>query len=58
MDAIDPERKSIASIFEIANEAVTFNGTDQMSPFGLNQFKMTLTSTIFADSIKCGVTIM
>jgi hypothetical protein len=58
MDDVGPERKAIASIFEIANETVTFNGIDQMSPFGLNQFKMTFTSTVFADSIKCGVTIM
>jgi hypothetical protein len=58
MDAIDPERKATASIFEIANETVTLNGIDQMSPFGLNQFKMTLTSTMSADSIKCGVTVM
>lgn len=57
-DFVKPERKSMASLFNIGNESVTFYGTEQMSPFSFNNFKMTITSLNDADVYKVGISIV
>ena len=57
-DFVKPERKSIACLFNIGNEAVSFYGTKQMSPFNFDSFKLTITDLNDADSIKVGISIM
>jgi hypothetical protein len=58
-DYVKPERKSVASLFNIGgSEVVSFYGTKQMSPFNFDCFKLTLTDLNDADSIKVGISIM
>ena len=57
-DFVKPERKSVASLFNIGNESVTFHGTDPMSPFSFNCFKMTITSLNDAERFRLGISIM
>ncbi len=56
---VGPERIASRCIFDAKNEnAVIFNSTEEMNPFGFNQFKMTFTKIVFADSIRFGAVIM
>jgi hypothetical protein len=57
-DFVKPERKSVASLFNIGSESVTFHGTDEMSPFSFNSFKMTITSLNDAERFKVGISIV
>jgi hypothetical protein len=58
MDTVDPERKSVASVFRVSqNEELIFFGKQEMSLFGLNIFKTAFTSVVFGDLMKIGVYI-
>lgn len=57
-DFVKPERKSLASLFNVGNETVTFYGTEQMSPFNFDNFKFTITSLNDAGTFKVGISIM
>lgn len=58
VNAIDPERKAILSIFESSNELITFNGTQELNPHDFNSFKVTFTALMNASVLKVGAEIM
>jgi hypothetical protein len=58
VDSLGPERISIASIFDVAEESVVFDSTEELDPFAFNHFKTTFTKIVFSDSIRVGATIL
>ncbi len=56
--SVKPEKKSVASIFQIGLETVKFFSTEQMSPYDFDHFTLTIIKCSKADGIKIGITIL
>lgn len=55
---LQPDKISTASIFNVGNEDLKFQGSENMSPFNFDSFTTYFTSKFEVDSCKIGVNIM